>query len=184
MNDHLGAAFAVGWAVLVVAVLLSFPIAESILGVFFIWGSLAAAALGIMILAMFRFRSNKTDSAIAIGLVVVAAATYAFSHAVVIEVGITFRTRLVEDRYVSELATITASEDPTLFEVPGRMMIDPGPPLRVAWVWWYGFLDNVGGVVNDPSRSADQARAVLTDDRTMRSTCTRLYDEWYYCAFN
>jgi hypothetical protein len=183
LYEHLGAVLAIGWVLLTLTVLLSFPVVDSIFGALALYGLLVLVALGIIGIGLFRFGSNRGDSAAGIAVAITAGAVFALTLVPIIHTGISIRTRLVESRYESELAMIIASEDPLSFEGPSRM-IDPGPPLRVLWVWWYGVLDNLGGIVSDPSKSADQLGAVLTDDQGMISTCTHLYDSWYYCAFN
>lgn len=172
------------WVSVTGMLILAFPVTSDIFIEVLIYGSLCLAGVGVLVIAAVRIRRYKADSAAAIAVVILGAVLLLAGFAPIAQAGMRVKMRLVETRYQDQLSEISASADPSSFEVYPERLVDEGPPLRVAWMWWYRILDNVGGIINDPSQSADQVRAVLTDDPGMLSTCAHLYDDWYYCAFN
>lgn len=79
-----------------------------------------------------------------------------------------------------------------------RYVVEPGPPLRVAFPWPGGIVDNWCGVVFDPSGLVLKARQFKPDlsnfdDPALREvrrlfggdlrSCKPLGGDWYFCCF-
>jgi hypothetical protein len=184
LAKYRGALLGITWVLWTGMIILAFPVTPIIFIEVLVYGTLYLAGVGVLAVAAVRLPRYRAESAAAIVVVIVGAALLVAGFATIAQAGMTVRMRLVETRYQDDLSEISASTDPSSLELYPERLVDEGPPLRVAWIWWHGILDNVGGIVNDPSQSADQVRAVLTDDTGMLSSCIHLYADWYYCAFN
>lgn len=77
-------------------------------------------------------------------------------------------------------------------------IVEPGPPLRVAFIWPGGFLDNWCGVVYDPLGEVMKANLFKEDWSNWNALelqrvkillggdiyrCEHLYGDWYFCWF-
>jgi hypothetical protein len=111
------------------------------------------------------------------------------------EIGIFARFHALKPRYRAIVRAIEAGEVPP---AEPRYIVEKGTPIRVAFPWPGGMLDNWCGVIYDPSgllRKAgrfqrglshfsdpalQEARALFGGDLW---SCEPLGGDWYFCCF-
>ncbi len=182
LSDNFGAALGISWGLGALLTLLSFPIGDSIFISLAIFALMALAGVFALIIAAATFH-RPLQAIIGVAAILAVSTTAHFGAGPITDAGTATRLWLAESRYQRDLTAIQV-EGPEAVENYPTIIIDPGPPQRVFWQWWSGVLDNFGGILNDPSQTAENDRAALTNDRSLSSTCRRLYADWYYCAFN
>ena len=70
-----------------------------------------------------------------------------------------------------------------------RTEVDPGPPVRLAFSWGGGILDNWYGIVFDPTgnvlkvNDATQARQVSMLFGGRMTYAEHVWGPWYFCSF-
>lgn len=180
--DHVGAVSGVAWALGTFLALLSYPIVGFPLFDLVAYGLIALAGLVALVLAVATIR-RRAQSIIGVSAILATCLAVLLAFNPILFAGIAMRTWMLESRYENDLTAIRV-EGPGAVENYPTIYVDAGPPQRVFWPWWFGVLDNVGGVLHDPSRTAERARAALSNEPAMISICTHLYDDWYYCAFD
>jgi len=180
-----GTAMSLAWVVFMAGILFFFPVVPSIFGYVGLYvGGYVLGGIVVLVLLL-RVRRRTVDSILGIAIVLATGYTsFQEEASALIIYGVETRTRLVEERYSSEAEAIRLSPDRTRFEDYPDIMIDPAPPVRIMWTWWTGLLDNVGGIVSDPSHTIGDTGVPLTDDSGMNGVCIHLYDDWYYCGLN
>jgi hypothetical protein len=110
-------------------------------------------------------------------------------------IGLSIRFHMLKSTYERAVASIEAGKVP---DTDLRVLVDKGPPIRVAFPWPGGILDNWSGVVYDPSglvRKAMMLRKDLSNlhDPAFRDVtglfggdlcyCKSLGGNWYFCGF-
>jgi hypothetical protein len=105
------------------------------------------------------------------------------------------RFHALKPRYESVVAALADGRDPGI-RVAHR--VEQGPPLRVAFPWPGGILDNWCGVVYDPSGLVMKARPLKPDLSSLGAPdlqkvralfggdlfyCEPLGGNWYFCSF-
>lgn len=161
-------------------------------GVFFLalWGGL----IGLLIVAALEVKNRRGSrpSVLFFGVVLLTGVIFGLYGA---RIGTLTRFYALKSRYEAVVAEIRAGRDPG---PKSGCRIEPGPPLRVAFPWPGGLLDNWCGVVYDPSGLVLKARRFrpdlsnfgdpdLQDVRRLFGgdlrSCEPLGGGWYFCCF-
>lgn len=129
------------------------------------WGAISGAGA---ILASFALaalvRAERSRRAALVVAVVVPVAAAGLVALVGDEPVVRARFALVRGRYQARVDRILAAPPGERDRVAGRdCRLDPGPPLRVAFILPGGFLDNYSAIVYDPTGAVLQANRVRTD---------------------
>ena len=172
----------IAWALIVFSTVLNYPVVGLPLFELGVYPLLALAGLVAPGVAIATIR-RRAQAILGILAVVLTCVVVVVSYESILWGGVAMRTRLLESEYEQDLAALNAEGRAAVEDNP-TLIVDSGPPERVLWTWWSGVLDNIGGVLYDPSRTADVERTVLKETPGMVSVCTHLYDDWFYCAFN
>jgi hypothetical protein len=177
-----GAVAGIGWSLFALMAVANFPLVGVLLFDLAAYALIAAAGLCALVVALFTIR-RTAQSIVGLAAILMVCVAMVTSVETIATTGLSLRTRIMESQYERTIEEVTAWGPGAVAERKD-VLADPGPPQRVFWIWWVGVLDNVGGVMHDPSRTAHQASTALTTEPGMVSTCTHLHDSWYYCAFN
>jgi hypothetical protein len=127
----------------------------------------AIIGLFLMVQAAFRLRRSAQRRAAGAVLVAIAAGVVLFLPAAKLGTALTGRARFAlqrpgYDRVIASLRTSTPREG---FQKSHglRHVVDPGPPVRVAFPWPGGIIDNWCGAIFDPTGHVMQANRFKGD---------------------
>lgn len=162
-------------------------------GRFVLWSAFAAILIAAIVRAI-RRRGQRTS------VLVILAAMAAGS--VFLQDGRPlarkFRFLVHKAGYEAVVRDVLAGRPPSLAVTIDRFTIDPGPPVRVAFHWPGGILDNWTGVVYDPTGLVLKAKLLKPDLSNLHAPefrefvrlfggdlcyCEPLGGDWYLCGF-
>ena len=199
MKDRFLIFATVSWVTAALLLLVFFSDLESTLWILMPLVQLAglAFAIGLLVCAALRIRRSPRVAAFC-SLTIIG--TLVFALTIGQSWGERTRFALVRHSYEKQLAEILQSFDlgtPMKSEY-GKYEIEPGPPIRVAFMWQAGVTDNWVGLVYDPSGIVMKANAFKRDgsnwnDPALESVkrlfggdivrTRHLKDNWYLCVF-
>ena len=195
-NAKINIACSAGWLLLILAYFAFYY--DDLLSIFtpLLGGALLFACIPLAVSAAIVGIKEKTRMLFAVAILVVSVTIVGW----LTPVGKTFgaRCKLWREKayYQSVVAKVVASADDSEFNHP--IIVDSGPPLRVAFSWG-GILDNWRGVVHDPTGEVMKANILDTktwsnrDDPDYASVAgffggtliraQHLEGDWYLCWF-
>jgi len=187
------------WVVSTLLLLVFFPDLASILWILMLGVQLGflVCALILLIWAVRSLRRSPRVAAICVLLVV---GTLAFAFTAGRAWGERTRFALVRHSYEQRLQEILRSceKGPPSAPRNADYKIEPGPPVRVAFVWQAGVTDNWVGLVYDPTDLVMRANEFKADWSNWKDPALapvkrlfggdllrarRLQDHWYLCVF-
>jgi hypothetical protein len=162
-----------------------------IAGRFVLWSAFAA----ILIASVWRAIKRRGEGMSVLMILAVASAGMVF----LLDgrpLALRFRFLVHKGRYEAAVREILAGRAPR--GDTDRYTVDPGPPVRVAFHWPGGILDNWNGVVYDPTGLVLKARLLRSDLSNLHAPefrefvglfdgnlcyCEPLGGDWYFCGF-
>ncbi len=143
-------------------------------------------AIGICVVALIVLALRRKDwlvGALALGIAAVSLVVVVYGR----DVGTHLRFARHRAGYAATIQHVEGAlaRDGDLTGVPGDLSVEPGPPLRVAFPWPGGLMDNWCGAVYDPSGEvvhAEREHVRQLFGGTLLS-CSGLERNWYLCCF-
>jgi hypothetical protein len=189
----------IAWALIGLVLALSFRLAVDHLWVLavlpiFLW---AAAGVGLLLALTWRaFRRTPRAVPVRLGGVILATGIL-FVPAMSLGGVLTEKIRFAVYRpYYDEVVATVEGRSPDGFAMlRGHIyLVDDGPPVRVAFMWPGGVIDNWCGVVHDPSAEVLKVNDLTDEDAWRRSPITHLFQgdmischvldaPYYLCCF-
>lgn len=199
MNDRLWVAGTLVWLITVLLRLIFLPDLERVLGILVREVQLGSLGIAALLLGWAFLRVRRSPRVAAAGLLVVFS-TLAFEFTAGQSWGRRTRFALVRQSYEQRLRDILQSFERgvPVESRPAEFLIEPGPPVRVAFLWQAGVTDNWVGLVYDPTGVVMRANqfhrngsnwsdpALEPVKRLFGGDLVRashLKDHWYLCAF-
>jgi hypothetical protein len=199
MKNRLLSIGTIVWVIATLLLLVFFPDLASVLGILMLGVQLAflAFAINLLVCALARMRRSPRVATVC-ALIIVGGLVFAFTGGR--SWGESARFAIVRHSYEHRLQEILSSfERGTPMESRyAEYEIEPGPPVRVAFMWQAGVTDNWVGLVYDPTGIVMKANEFKRDWSNWKDPALepvkRLFggdivqtrhfkDHWYLCVF-